>query len=56
MVQTKYKNIQEILKFKLLFLQDVLNRPAEEFGNDDMLEGLWAKKAFEHAETHVRCY
>lgn len=33
-------------------LQDVLNRPAEEFGNDDLLEELWAKKAFEHAELH----
>jgi hypothetical protein len=32
--------------------QDVLNRPADEFGNDNMLEELWAKRAFEHAELH----
>lgn len=36
----------------LYLLQDVLNRPADEFGNDDLLEELWAKKAFEHAELH----
>lgn len=29
-----------------------MNRPAEEFGNDNLLEELWAKKAFEHAELH----
>lgn len=29
-----------------------MKRPAEEFGNDTLLEELWAKKAFEHAETH----
>ncbi|KAG5684865.1 hypothetical protein PVAND_014075 [Polypedilum vanderplanki] len=31
---------------------DILKRPAEEFGNDTLLEELWAKKAFEHAETY----
>jgi hypothetical protein len=30
----------------------ILTRPADEFGNDSMLEELWARKAFEHAETH----
>lgn len=25
---------------------------AEEFGNNEMLEELWAKKAFDHAELH----
>lgn len=29
-----------------------MNRPAEEFGNDSLLEELWAKKAFENAEVH----
>ena len=33
-------------------LQDVLQKPADEFGNDNMLEELWAKRAFEHAEIH----
>uniref|UniRef100_A0A336LKX6 CSON009352 protein n=1 Tax=Culicoides sonorensis TaxID=179676 RepID=A0A336LKX6_CULSO len=31
---------------------DVLNRPAEEFENDGMVEELWAMKAFDHAEVY----
>ncbi|XP_055610042.1 protein PBDC1 [Uranotaenia lowii] len=31
---------------------DVLNRPAEEFVNDGMVEELWAMKAVDHAEVH----
>lgn len=34
------------------YFKDILKRPAEEFGNDEMLEALWAEKAFSHAETH----
>ena len=34
------------------YFQDILSRPADEFGNDTLLEELWAKKAFEHIETH----
>lgn len=36
----------------MVLLQDVLQKPADEFGNDNMLEELWAKRAFEHAEIH----
>jgi len=32
--------------------QDVFSRPADEFENDTLLEELWAKRAFEHAEVH----
>lgn len=32
--------------------QDVLNKPADEFENDEMVENLWAMKAFEHAEVY----
>ncbi|KAG5880580.1 Protein PBDC1 [Gonioctena quinquepunctata] len=31
---------------------DVLSRPAEEFGNDQSIETMWAIKAFEHAEIY----
>lgn len=37
---------------KPLSFQDVLNRPAEEFGNDESVETMWAMKAFEHAEIY----
>ncbi|XP_017138267.1 protein PBDC1 [Drosophila miranda] len=30
----------------------MLSRPAEEFGNDSMVEEMWAAKALEHAEVH----
>lgn len=33
-------------------LQDVLNRPADEFGNDEQVENLWAMKAFEDYEVY----
>lgn len=32
--------------------QDVLSRPAEEFGNDETLEHLWAAKAMEHSDIY----
>ncbi|XP_068633890.1 protein PBDC1 [Battus philenor] len=31
---------------------DVLTRPAEEFGNDETLEHLWAAKAMEHSDIY----
>lgn len=31
---------------------NILSRPAEEFGNDPSVEGLWAMKALEHAEVY----
>lgn len=31
---------------------DVLQRPAEEFDNDTVVEELWAMKAIEHAEIY----
>ncbi|EDW79235.1 uncharacterized protein Dwil_GK13050 [Drosophila willistoni] len=30
----------------------LLSRPAEEFGNDALLEEMWATRALEHAEVH----
>lgn len=36
----------------ILHPQDVLKRPAEEFGNDESVESLWAMKAFEHYEVY----
>nr|SVE70773.1 EOG090X0HAI [Daphnia similis]SVE71402.1 EOG090X0HAI [Daphnia similis]SVE72035.1 EOG090X0HAI [Daphnia similis]SVE72662.1 EOG090X0HAI [Daphnia similis] len=36
----------------LLAAASVLERPAEEFVNDSMIEELWAIKAFEHAEIY----
>ncbi|KAH8242069.1 hypothetical protein KR026_000337, partial [Drosophila bipectinata] len=30
----------------------LLSRPAEEFGNDSLVEEMWAAKALEHAEVH----
>ncbi|KAL5289329.1 PBDC1 family protein [Megaselia abdita] len=30
---------------------DVLSRPADEFGNDGLVEEIWAKSAAEHAEV-----
>nr|CAH0108409.1 unnamed protein product [Daphnia galeata] len=36
----------------LLAAASVLERPAEEFVNDGMIEELWAIKAFEHAEIY----
>lgn len=33
-------------------LQDVLSRPADEFGNDETVETLWAMRAYEHAEIY----
>lgn len=33
-------------------LQDVLGRPADEFGNDETVETLWAMRAYEHAEIY----
>lgn len=32
--------------------QDVLEKPAEEFVNDEVVEQMWAMKAFEHAEIY----
>lgn len=32
--------------------QDVLTRPAEEFGNDETLEHLWAARAMEHSDIY----
>lgn len=34
------------------YFQDVLSRPANEFGNDESVEAMWAMKAFQHAEIH----
>ncbi|KOB67422.1 UPF0368 protein Cxorf26-like protein [Operophtera brumata] len=31
---------------------DVLTRPAEEFGNDETLEHLWAARAMEHSDIY----
>ncbi|XP_055323398.1 protein PBDC1 [Sitodiplosis mosellana] len=31
---------------------DVLSRPAEEFGNDESVEAMWAMRAFDHAEVY----
>ncbi|XP_063622396.1 protein PBDC1 [Cydia splendana] len=31
---------------------DVLTKPAEEFGNDETLEHLWAAKAMEHSDIY----
>lgn len=31
---------------------EVLSRPAEEFGNDETLEHLWAAKAIEYSDIH----
>ncbi|CAH0552934.1 unnamed protein product [Brassicogethes aeneus] len=31
---------------------DVLSRPAEEFGNDQSLEVMWAMKAYDHAHIY----
>lgn len=36
----------------LKYFQDVLSRPAEEFGNDETLEHLWAAKAMEHSDIY----
>ncbi|KAH8373436.1 hypothetical protein KR009_006851, partial [Drosophila setifemur] len=30
----------------------LLSRPADEFGNDELVEEMWAAKALEHAEVH----
>ncbi|KAH8322197.1 hypothetical protein KR059_007237, partial [Drosophila kikkawai] len=30
----------------------LLSRPADEFGNDSLVEEMWAAKALEHAEVH----
>ncbi|KAI8041755.1 protein PBDC1 [Drosophila gunungcola] len=30
----------------------LLSRPADEFGNDSLVEEMWASKALEHAEVH----
>ncbi|XP_041448532.1 LOW QUALITY PROTEIN: protein PBDC1 [Drosophila obscura] len=32
----------------------MLSRPADEFGNDSMVEEMWAAKALEHAEVHFK--
>lgn len=43
------------IHFNLVLIQDIneiLTRPAEEFGNDESLEEMWAAKAFEHAEIY----
>lgn len=32
--------------------KDVLARPAEEFGNVESVEALWAVQAYEHAEIY----
>lgn len=52
MVCTNNSNKFVILTYSMVLLQDVLQKPADEFGNDNMLEELWAKRAFEHAEIH----
>lgn len=50
------KKVKTILllksSFPFVIVQDILTKPAEEFGNDDMLEELWAKRAFDHAELY----
>ncbi|GLV43944.1 uncharacterized protein CBL_12760 [Carabus blaptoides fortunei] len=33
-------------------INELLSRPADEFGNDESLEEMWAAKAFEHAEIY----
>ncbi|XP_019866258.2 protein PBDC1 [Aethina tumida] len=33
-------------------IMDVLSRPAEEFGNDESLEVMWAMKAYDHAHIY----
>nr|CAG4636634.1 EOG090X0HAI [Eubosmina coregoni]SVE70153.1 EOG090X0HAI [Eubosmina coregoni] len=33
-------------------MTEILDRPAEEFVNDNVIEELWAIKAFEHAEIY----
>ncbi|KAL7731658.1 hypothetical protein ACLKA6_000954 [Drosophila palustris] len=37
---------------ELMHGASMLSRPAEEFGNDSLVEDLWAIKALEHAEVH----
>lgn len=36
--------------------QDVLSRPADEFENDNLVEEMWAMKAFEHAEVYFNVW
>lgn len=38
--------------FPLQHGASLLSRPAEEFGNDSLVEEMWAAKALEHAEVH----
>ncbi|EDW70466.1 protein PBDC1 [Drosophila virilis] len=37
---------------ELMHGASLLSRPAEEFGNDSLVEEMWAAKALEHAEVH----
>jgi len=37
---------------QLIAGSNVLSRPAEEFENDASIEGMWAIKAYEHAEVY----
>ncbi|XP_037935043.1 protein PBDC1 [Teleopsis dalmanni] len=37
---------------EMLEAASLLSRPAEEFGNDSLVEEMWAVKAMEHAEVH----
>lgn len=48
----KFNLFINFTNYIVVLFKDVLKKPAEEFGNDSMLEELWAKKAFEHAELH----
>lgn len=52
--ETMVNNAHSLIK-KIIFMclfKDILSRPAEEFGNVESLETLWAEKAFEHAEIY----
>ncbi|XP_073837403.1 protein PBDC1 [Musca autumnalis] len=37
---------------ELMHGASLLSRPAEEFGNDGLVEEMWAVKAMDHAEVH----
>lgn len=38
------------------YFQDVLNRPAHEFGNDETVETLWAMKAMDHVIVYFNVH
>lgn len=51
-ISTKLKRCERFVKVQCSLFQDVLSRPAEEFGNDETLERLWAAKAMEHSDIY----